>query len=126
VRGEKESQGHQEQRQRVREYRSTQRSRTFDQSGPCRGDCSSNQIEGLTHVEAASLLGLAQSDVSKLLRGYFAGYSYGRLFGYLIALGWKVRIEASEARTKKDARLEPAASDCLRLRHLFPLVSPTF
>jgi len=62
--------------------------------------------KGLTQVEAASLLGLAQSDVSKLLRGHFAGYSYERLFGYLIALGWKVRIEVSEARTKKEARLE--------------------
>jgi predicted XRE-type DNA-binding protein len=62
--------------------------------------------KGLTQVEATSLLGLAQSDVSKLLRGHFAGYSYERLFGYHIALGRKVRIEVSEARTKKEARLE--------------------
>jgi predicted XRE-type DNA-binding protein len=61
---------------------------------------------GLTQVEAASLLGLAQSDVSKLLRGHFTGYSYERLFGYLIALDMNVRIEVSEAKTKKDARLE--------------------
>ena len=63
---------------------------------------------GLTQTNAASLLGLAQSDVSKLLRGHFAGYSYERLFGYLIALGMNVRIEVSEAKTKKNARLELA------------------
>jgi predicted XRE-type DNA-binding protein len=61
---------------------------------------------GLTQAKAASLLGLAQSDVSKLLRGHFAGYSYERLFGYLIALGRRVRIEISEAKVKKEARLE--------------------
>ncbi|MDR3489323.1 MAG: helix-turn-helix transcriptional regulator [Bradyrhizobium sp.] len=63
---------------------------------------------GLTQTKAASLLGLAQSDVSKLLRGHFTGYSYERLFYYLIALGMKVRIEVSEAKTKKEARLELA------------------
>jgi predicted XRE-type DNA-binding protein len=61
---------------------------------------------GLTQVEAASLLGLTQSDVSKLTRGHVAGHSYERLFGYLTALGKRVRIEVSEARTKKEARLE--------------------
>jgi predicted XRE-type DNA-binding protein len=64
------------------------------------------KARGLTQAKAASLLGLAQSDVSKLLRGHFAGYSYERLFGYLMALGGKVRIQVSEAKTKKDARLE--------------------
>ena len=62
--------------------------------------------KGLTQAKAASLLGLAQPDVSKLLRGQFAGYTYDRLFGYLNALGEKVRIEVSEAKTKKEARLE--------------------
>ena len=32
--------------------------------------------KGLTQAKAASLLGLAQPDVSKLLRGHFAGYAY--------------------------------------------------
>jgi predicted XRE-type DNA-binding protein len=61
---------------------------------------------GLTQAKAASLLGLAQPDVSKLLRGHFAGHSYERLFGYLNALGQSVWIKISEAKTKKDARLE--------------------
>ena len=61
--------------------------------------------KGLTQAKAASLLGLAQPDVSKLLRGHFAGYTYERLFGYLNALGERVSIEVSEAKNKKDARL---------------------
>jgi predicted XRE-type DNA-binding protein len=61
--------------------------------------------KGLTQAKAALLLGLAQPDVSKLLRGHFAGYTYERLFGYLNALGERVSIEVSEAKNKKDARL---------------------
>ncbi len=64
------------------------------------------RARGLTQAQAASRLGLAQSDVSKLLRGNFSGHSYERLFGYLNALREKVRIEVSEAKTKKEARLE--------------------
>ena len=67
--------------------------------------------KGLTQAKAASLLGLAQPDVSKLLRGHFAGYTYDRLFGYLNALGEKVCIEISEAKTKKDARLKLEMAD---------------
>jgi predicted XRE-type DNA-binding protein len=60
----------------------------------------------LTQAKAAARLGLAQPDISKLLRGNFAGYTYDRLFGYLNALGEKVRIEVSAAKTKNEARLE--------------------
>jgi len=67
--------------------------------------------KGLTQAKAASLLGLAQPDVSKLLRAHFAGYTYERLFGYLNALGERVSIEVSEAKTKKDARLELEMTD---------------
>jgi phage-related protein/predicted XRE-type DNA-binding protein len=67
--------------------------------------------KGLTQAKAASLLGLAQPDVSKLLRGHFAGYAYERLFGYLNALGERISIEVSQAKTKKDARLELEMAD---------------
>jgi predicted XRE-type DNA-binding protein len=67
--------------------------------------------KGLTQAKAAALLSLAQPDVSKLLRGHFAGYTYERLFGYLNALGERVSIEVSEAKTKKDARLELEMTD---------------
>jgi predicted XRE-type DNA-binding protein len=65
----------------------------------------------LTQAKAAALLGLAQPDVSKLLRGHFAGYTYDRLFGYLNALGEKISIEVSEAKTRKEARLELEMTD---------------
>ena len=67
--------------------------------------------KGLTQAKAASLLGLAQPDVSKLLRGHFTGHSFERLFGYLNVLGEKVRIKVTEAKTKKDARLELELSE---------------
>jgi predicted XRE-type DNA-binding protein len=67
--------------------------------------------KGLTQAKAASVLGLAQPDVSKLLRGHFAGYTCERLFGYLNALGERVSIEVSEAKTKKDARLQLEMTD---------------
>ena len=67
--------------------------------------------KGLTQAKAASLLGLAQPDVSKLLRGHFTGHSFERLFGYLNVLGEKVRIKVTEAKTKKEARLELELSE---------------
>ncbi|MGH6779495.1 MAG: XRE family transcriptional regulator [Bradyrhizobium sp.] len=52
------------------------------------------------------MIGLAQPDVSKLLRGHFAGYSFERLFGFLIALGENVKIAVTPAKSRKQARLE--------------------
>src|SRR6266481_10022659 len=62
--------------------------------------------KGLSQAEAAKLIGLAQPDVSKLLRGHFTGYSFERLFGFLTALGDNVKIAVSPAKSKKRARLE--------------------
>ena len=60
----------------------------------------------LTQAEVSKLIGLAQPDVSKLLRGHFIGYSYERLFGFLTALGDNVKIAVSPAKTKKQARVQ--------------------
>jgi len=57
--------------------------------------------KGLTQAKAASLLGLAQPDVSKLLRGHFVGHSYERLFGYLTALGEKFESKYRKRKPKK-------------------------
>jgi predicted XRE-type DNA-binding protein len=65
------------------------------------------RAKGLTQAQRTRL-GLAQPDVSKLLRGQFSGYTYDRLFSYLNALGEKVRIKVSEAKTKKRLELEVA------------------
>ncbi|MYB34595.1 MAG: XRE family transcriptional regulator [Gammaproteobacteria bacterium] len=46
----------------------------------------------LTQVEAARLLGLSQSDISRLLRGNFREYSMERLLRLLMMLGRDVEI----------------------------------
>lgn len=62
--------------------------------------------KGLTQSQAAKIMGLAQPDVSKLMRGHFAGFSYERIFGFLTALGENVTIKVGQAKTKKHARVE--------------------
>jgi predicted XRE-type DNA-binding protein len=56
---------------------------------------------GLTQLQTANLIGLAQPDVSKLLRGNFAGYSLERLLGFLRALGKDVEIRVTAAKAKR-------------------------
>ena len=41
----------------------------------------------LTQVKVAEITGVAQPDLSKLLRGRTSGFSLDRLFGMLVALG---------------------------------------
>ena len=62
--------------------------------------------KGLTQAQAAKLMGLAQPDVSRLMKGHFSGFSYERIFGFLTALGENVTIRVREAKTKKQARVE--------------------
>ena len=47
---------------------------------------------GLKQIEAASLFGVKQPDVSKLLRGDFRQFSVDRLMRFLVALGQDVEI----------------------------------
>ena len=47
---------------------------------------------GLKQVEAASLFGVRQPDVSKMLRGDFRQFSVERLMRFLVALGQDVEI----------------------------------
>lgn len=62
--------------------------------------------KGLTQKEVSGLIGLAQPDVSKLLRGHFDGYSFERLFGFLHALGENVVITVSAAKSTEQARTQ--------------------
>ncbi len=50
------------------------------------------QSRGLTQVQAAELLGVAQPDVSNLMRGRLSGYSIERLTRLLNTLGQDVEI----------------------------------
>lgn len=50
------------------------------------------KVDGLTQVVAAARMGIAQSDLSNLLRGRFRGCSVDRLTGMLGRLGYGVDI----------------------------------
>ncbi|MDE0680639.1 MAG: helix-turn-helix transcriptional regulator [Gammaproteobacteria bacterium] len=66
---------------------------------------------GITQSEAARLLGLAQPDVSRLLRGDFREYSLERLFRLLTALGRDIDIVIRPPRSTDGGRLRIAAAD---------------
>jgi predicted XRE-type DNA-binding protein len=55
---------------------------------------------GLKQVEAASLFGIRQPDVSKMLRGDFRQFSVERLLRFLVALGQDVEIVVRPPRNK--------------------------
>ena len=58
--------------------------------------------KGLTQAKAASLFGLAQPDVSKLLRGHFAGYTYDACSAISMP---RVRNSASKYRKQKARKM---------------------
>jgi predicted XRE-type DNA-binding protein len=57
----------------------------------------------MKQVDAASVLGIRQPDVSKMLRGEFRQFSVERLLRFLVALGQDVDIVVRPHRDKKDA-----------------------
>ncbi len=62
----------------------------------------------LTQAQAAALTGLAQPDVSRLLRGDFREFSVERLLRLLIALGRDIDIviRPKPARARRSGRLQ--------------------
>ena len=62
--------------------------------------------KGLSQTAVAKLIGIAQPDLSRLMRGHFEGFSYDRLFDILNALGENVRVVVSDAKSSKDAKLK--------------------
>jgi predicted XRE-type DNA-binding protein len=48
--------------------------------------------EGWTQARAAKVMGMAQPDVSRLLRGQFSNYSIDRIMRFLRAAGCEVEI----------------------------------
>ena len=49
----------------------------------------------LKQRDIASILGIAQSDVSHLMNGHFSGFTTDKLLDFLKRLDWKVTIEVS-------------------------------
>jgi predicted XRE-type DNA-binding protein len=60
---------------------------------------------GLTQQRVASLLGLSQPKVSRLLRGQFRGISERRLLRCLTRLGRDVEVVIKPARSRRVGRL---------------------
>jgi len=58
---------------------------------------------GLKQLEAASLLGVKQPDVSKMLRGEFRQFSVERLLRFLVALDQDVEIVVKPHRGRNRA-----------------------
>ena len=54
----------------------------------------------LRQVDAATLFGVKQPDISKMLRGDFRQFSVARLMRFLVALGQDVQITITPSRRK--------------------------
>lgn len=57
--------------------------------------------EGLTQLQAAERAGVAQSDISNIVRGRGRSYTMDRLFSIIRGLGGDVTIEAKLGSTKE-------------------------
>lgn len=57
--------------------------------------------EGLTQLEAAERAGVAQSDISNIVRGRGRTYTMARLFSIILGLGGEITIEAKFGRAKE-------------------------
>jgi predicted XRE-type DNA-binding protein len=67
------------------------------------------EARGLKQTEAATLFGVRQPDVSKMLRGDFRQFSVERLMRFLVALGQDVEIVVKPHRgTRRPAALKVA------------------
>jgi predicted XRE-type DNA-binding protein len=60
------------------------------------------KARGLKQVEAASLFGVRQPDVSKMLRGEFRQFSVERLLRFLVALDQDVQIVVKPHRDRNN------------------------
>jgi predicted XRE-type DNA-binding protein len=61
------------------------------------------KARGLKQVEAATLFGVRQPDVSKMLRGEFRQFSVERLLRFLVALDQDVEILVKPHRSRNHA-----------------------
>ena len=59
---------------------------------------------GLTQTAAAKRMGIAQPDVSRIMRGRFEGFSLSRLFAFTTALGNDVEIKVKRSADGQDKK----------------------
>ena len=62
------------------------------------------EMKGLSQSKAAALTGIAQPDLSKLLRGHFSGFSMDRLVQAILALGSDVEIRVKKPAANRRGR----------------------
>jgi predicted XRE-type DNA-binding protein len=67
------------------------------------------EIKELSQSKAAALTGIAQPDLSKLLRGHFAGFSMDRLVQAVLALGSDVEIRVKKPAGNRRGRARVTA-----------------
>lgn len=60
---------------------------------------------GLSQTAAGKRLGIAQPDVSKLLKGRVAGFSLERLLGFVRALGTDIEIKLKPTRADREGHM---------------------
>ena len=60
---------------------------------------------GLTQSKAATITGIAQPDLSKLLRGHLEGFSLGRLFVLMQRLGSDLEIKVKPPKPNHIGRI---------------------
>ena len=58
-----------------------------------------------TQTQAATMMGLRQPDVPKLLRGRFEGFSLERLLFFVRSLGSDIEIKIRPTRPKQEGRI---------------------
>ena len=69
------------------------------------------KARNLSQTALADIVGIAQPDVSNLIRGRFRGYSIDRLMSFLVALDQDVEIVVRrKPRGRTDARLTVTAA----------------
>jgi len=62
------------------------------------------ELKKLSQSKAAAVTGIAQPDLSKLLRGHFAGFSMDRLLQAILALGSDVEIRVKRPAVNRRGR----------------------
>lgn len=68
------------------------------------------ELKGLTQSKAADLTGIAQPDLSKLLRGHIAGFSMDRLLQAILDLGSDVEIRVKKPAVNRRGRAHVLAA----------------
>jgi predicted XRE-type DNA-binding protein len=74
-------------------------------AGICHKIYATIRDRGLTQTQAAKLMGVDQPKVSEITRGRVRSYTIDRLLGYLVKLGYGVRIDYVALPGEQEAKI---------------------